>query len=226
MTTKSNIRLCPSILNADHSRLMQEIARVAPYSDLLHLDIMDDIFVPNKTFSLEESRSIIFDSPIPVDAHLMVADPDIQGPTYADLGCASVTFHYEASANPSQTISLIRAAGARVGLAIKPGTPYSAIEKFLPDINMLLVMTVEPGFGGQAFMPEMMSKVASARSAIDLFTGEKPWIQVDGGISPTTIEQAALSGADTFVAGSAVFKASDARAVLLELRELASNTRP
>jgi ribulose-phosphate 3-epimerase len=225
MSSTREVRLCPSILNADHSHLAQEIERVAPYSDLLHLDIMDNIFVPNQTFSLEQSRSIVASSSIPVDAHLMVIDPDRQGPAYADLGCASVTFHFEASTNPAQTISLIRASGTRVGLAIKPGTPYFEVERFLPDIDMLLVMTVEPGFGGQSFMPEMMEKVESARRAIDLMPGEKPWIQVDGGISPATIARAALSGADTFVAGSAVFKAPDAKAVLLELRQLASAPR-
>jgi len=224
MTQQGAIRICPSILNADHSRLTEEISRVAPYSDLLHLDIMDNIFVPNKTFSQGESKPIIASSPIPVDAHLMVIDPDLQGPAYADMGCASVTFHFEASQNPSETISLIRRAGARVGLAIKPGTPYSAIAEYLSEIDMLLVMTVEPGFGGQAFMPEMMAKVVSARQAINLLPGEKPWIQVDGGISLDTIAQAALSGADTFVAGSAVFKAADAKAVLLELRSLATNS--
>ncbi len=225
MASSREIRLCPSILNADHNRLAEEIGRVAPYSDLLHLDIMDNIFVPNQTFSLEESRSIISDSPIPVDAHLMVVDPDIQGPAYADLGCTSVTFHFEASTNVDRTISLIRTAGSRVGLAIKPGTPYSAIERYLSDIDMLLVMTVEPGFGGQSFMAEMMPKVASARGAIDLLAGVKPWLQVDGGISPATIAMASLSGADTFVAGSAVFKATDAGAILRELRTLATNSK-
>lgn len=220
----SDIRLCPSILNADHSRLDEEIARVAGGSDLLHLDIMDNIFVPNQTFSWEESQKIIYTSPLPVDAHLMVSDPDKQAPIFADAGCASVTFHFEASSDPRAVIRDIRSNGSRVGLAIKPATSFDLVRDLITEIDMLLVMTVEPGFGGQSFMEEMMPKVAEAHTYIQTLSTPHPWIQVDGGISPSTISIAARNGADTFVAGSAVFKAEDPLAVLEQLRALARNS--
>ena len=218
-----SIRLCPSILNADYSRLDEEIARVAAGSDYLHLDIMDNIFVPNQTFTWPQSLSIISQSPLPVDAHLMVADPQIQGPLFAEAGCASVTFHFEAANNPRSIISDIRSNGTRVGLAIKPNTDFDQVRDLISEIDMLLVMTVEPGFGGQAFMEEMMPKLSKARSYISTIPTPHPWIQVDGGISPKTISMAAKNGADTFVAGSAVFNADDPLEVLLQLRLLASN---
>ena len=218
-----SIRLCPSILNADYSRLDEEIARVAAGSDYLHLDIMDNIFVPNQTLTWPQSLSIISQSPLPVDAHLMVADPQIQGPLFAEAGCASVTFHFEAANNPRSIISDIRSHGTRVGLAIKPNTDFDQVRDLISEIDMLLVMTVEPGFGGQAFMEEMMPKLSKARSYISTIPTPHPWIQVDGGISPKTISMAAKNGADTFVAGSAVFNADDPLEVLLQLRLLASN---
>ena len=220
----SVIRMCPSILNADHSQLQHEIAKVASGSDLLHLDIMDNIFVPNQTFSWPESQSIIAASPVPVDAHLMVADPENQAPKFAEAGCTSVTFHFEAAQNPRAVISDIRSNGARVGLAIKPGTDFKAVSDLISEIDMLLIMTVEPGFGGQSFMEEMMPKLAQAYEFIADMPKPHPWIQVDGGISPSTIAIAARNGADTFVAGSAVFKSDDPLAVLTQLRSLAENT--
>lgn len=201
------IRICPSILNADRSNLIHEISRISAQSDLLHLDVMDNIFVPNMTFTLEESRKIIQETPIPVDAHLMINDPDSKAHLYAQAGAASVTFHLEASSNPAATSQLIKSEGARVGVALKPNTHFSELAPLLDFVDMVLIMTVEPGFGGQSFMSEMMSKVSEARAEIDAKHFGKIWLQVDGGISLDTIEEATLAGADTFVAGSAVFKA-------------------
>ena len=215
------IRLCPSILNADHTQLKNEIDRVAASADLLHLDIMDNIFVPNLTFSLDESRTIIADSSLPVDTHLMIADPDLVAVEYAKLGSFSVTFHFEASQNPARTLKKIREQGARAAIALKPATPFSAVESLLPELDMLLIMTVEPGFGGQRFMVDMMEKVHQAREAIDRLTSDQPWLQVDGGVSVETIALAAKAGADAFVAGSAVYKAESPSQVLDQLRELA-----
>ena len=203
------IRICPSILNADRDNLTSEISRISKTSDLLHLDVMDNIFVPNQTFSLAESRKIIAETSIPVDVHLMIANPDKEAHLYAEAGAASVTFHLEASEKPLETIAMISSAGSRVGIALKPATPFELLAPLMSEIDMVLIMTVEPGFGGQSFMEEMMSKVAQARAEIDRKYFEKIWLQVDGGISLETIAIASASGADTFVAGSAVFKAAN-----------------
>lgn len=216
------IRICPSILNADHSQLNAEIDRVAT-ADLLHLDVMDNIFVPNKTFSMDECREIIAHSPIPVDSHLMISNPDVDAVSYAEAGSASVTFHLEASLDPLQTINSIRSNGARVGLAIKPKTRFEAVADLLPELDMLLIMTVEPGFGGQSFMSEQMDKVLEARKAITTLSGSLPWLQVDGGISLETIAIAARAGADTFVAGSAIYKAQNPAEMIAQLRAAALN---
>lgn len=221
------IRICPSILNADRDNLSIEIARISTQSDLLHLDVMDNIFVPNFTFTFEQSEKIIAECPIPVDSHLMIADPDDRAHLYARAGSASVTFHYEASVNPLDTISRIKNEGARVGLALKPATPFHKIASLMEHLDMVLIMTVEPGFGGQSFMFDMMEKVKEARREIDTRFFEKIWLQVDGGVSLETIALAAESGADTFVAGSAVFKSDDPGAMIDSLRSSAikSSTR-
>ena len=212
------IRITPSILNADFNHLEQEIAKIASVSDLIHLDVMDNIFVPNFTFDFESASEIIKGCPIGVDAHLMVADVDQIAPLYAQVGCASVTIHAEAAKNIGQTLRAIRSEGARSGLALKPNTPLINYEEFTDLVDMFLIMTVEPGFGGQKFMGEMMDKVRATRKAI----GDRPiWLQVDGGISLETIEIAVAAGADTFVAGSAVFKSDDPAAMILALRNLA-----
>lgn len=214
------IRICPSILNADHSNLFEEIQRIAS-ADLLHLDVMDNIFVPNHTFSFAECEEIIRKSSIPVDSHLMIIDPDQKAELYAQAGSANVTFHFEASKDPRETIRRIKAAGARAGLAVKPKTTFEEVSEFLSDIDMLLIMTVEPGFGGQSFMADQLIKVKQAHTAINALLGEAPWLQVDGGISLVTIAQAARAGADTFVAGSAIYKSDDAERAIYELRKLA-----
>ena len=212
------IRITPSILNADFDQLGQEIAKIADVSDLIHLDVMDNVFVPNFTFDFESASQIIKACPIGVDAHLMVAHVDKIAPLYAQVGCASVTIHAEASENIGQTLRAIRSEGARSGLAIKPNTAIADYEQFSDLVDMFLIMTVEPGFGGQKFMSDMMDKVRATRALI----GDRPiWLQVDGGISLETIEIAVDAGADTFVAGSAVFKSDDPAAMVLALRNLA-----
>jgi ribulose-phosphate 3-epimerase len=212
------IRITPSILNADFSHLDCEIAKIAPVSDLLHLDVMDNVFVPNFTFDFESASKIILSSPIPVDSHLMIADVDQLAPAYAHAGSASVTIHAEASDNVAKTLRAIRVEGARAGLALKPGTSLDLYSDVIEDVDMFLIMTVEPGFGGQKFMESMMDKVRSARKLI----GDRPiWLQVDGGISLETIEIARDAGADTFVAGSAVFNSPDPAEMVSRLRELA-----
>jgi ribulose-phosphate 3-epimerase len=217
----SEIRITPSILNADFSNLQSEIAKIAKVSDLLHLDIMDNVFVPNFTFNFESASKIIKESSLPVDAHLMVADVDHIAPEYAQAGCASVTIHAEATKDVSGTLRAIRKIGARSGLALKPATQIEDYVDFIDDVDMFLIMTVEPGFGGQKFMTDMMSKVSRTRAII----GSRPiWLQVDGGVSLETIEIAADAGADTFVAGSAVFNAQDPAAMVTALRELASKS--
>ena len=219
------IRIAPSILNADHTKLQSEIARIAPTSDLLHLDVMDNVFVPNQTFSFDDCRKIIAESPIPVDSHLMIANPDRDAVLFAEMGSRSVTFHLEAASNPSETIKNIASNGSRVAIAIKPGTAFSAVEPYLGEIDMLLVMTVEPGFGGQSFMPEMMPKIELANEWRQANPERDLWIEVDGGISLETIEQAAQAGADTFVAGSAVFKSAEPAEMITRLRLAATNVQ-
>ena len=212
------IRITPSILNADFSRLDEEISRIAAVSDLLHLDVMDNVFVPNFTFDFDQAAAIIGASPIPVDSHLMIADVDRLGPAYAHAGSASVTIHAEASSAISATLRAIKAEGSRAGLALKPGSRIEDYADYVDDVDMFLIMTVEPGFGGQKFMSAMMEKVSATKAII----GDRPiWLQVDGGISLETIEIAREAGADTFVAGSAVFNSPDPAEMIMQLRSLA-----
>ena len=218
---KNNILINPSILNAKFDDLANEIAKVSQTADQLHLDIMDNIFVPNFTFDFQRAKEIIAFSDLPVDAHLMIADPDNSAPKYAQAGCVSVTFHLEAAKNIGQTISDVKSNGAKVGVAVKPGTPFSLVEPFIEQIDLLLIMTVEPGFGGQSFMHEQMDKVRTARSRIELLQGGKPLIQVDGGISLETIGEAASAGANCFVAGSAVYRSADPENMVQLLRKSA-----
>jgi ribulose-phosphate 3-epimerase len=214
------IRITPSILNADFSRLNEEIDSIAQVSDLLHLDVMDDVFVPNFTFDFDAASKIITESSLPVDAHLMVADVDQIAVQYAEIGCASVTVHAEATHNISQTLKNIRNAGSRSSLGIKPNTSIDDYAQYVDLVDMFLIMTVEPGFGGQKFMENMMYKVRRAKEII----GDRPiWLQVDGGISMNTIEIALDAGADTFVVGSAVFNASDPAQMVVDIREFATS---
>ena len=218
----SHIRITPSILNADFSQLDSEIAKISSVSDFIHLDVMDNIFVPNFTFDFDAATTIIRNCPIPVDSHLMVADVDEIAIAYAEAGSASVTIHAEATKDITKTLKGIKAHGARAALALKPGTDIADYEDYVDEVDMFLIMTVEPGFGGQKFMSEMMDKVERTRKLI----GSRPiWLQVDGGISLETIEIAVTSGADTFVAGSAVFKADDPAQMVNSLRERATTSK-
>jgi ribulose-phosphate 3-epimerase len=214
------IRITPSILNADFSRLNEEIDRIAGVSDLLHLDVMDDVFVPNFTFDFEAASKIIKESSLPVDAHLMVAHVDQIAVQYAEIGCASVTIHAEATENIPATLKNIRAAGSRSSLGIKPNTSIEDYRDCVDLVDMFLIMTVEPGFGGQKFMENMMDKVKRTRELI----GDRDiWLQVDGGVSMQTIEIALAAGADTFVVGSAVFNAVDPAQMVVDIREFATS---
>lgn len=216
----SEIRITPSILSADHSDISAEVTRVSGVSDLIHLDIMDNIFVPNITWDFAAASEIISNCNIGIDAHLMINDVDRISIDYADAGAASVTIHAEASENISRTLRTIRQHGARSGLALKPATEINLYQEFLDDVDMFLIMTVEPGYGGQKFMDNMMEKVKRTRKLI----GDRPiWLQVDGGISVETIEIARSAGADTFVAGSAVFNSIDPAEMVKTLRHLAAS---
>jgi ribulose-phosphate 3-epimerase len=216
------VRIYPSILNADYSKILSEIDLVSKVSDLLHLDILDGKFAPNSSFTWDEAQYIISGSAIPVDAHLMVVDCDEQGPRYAEAGCQSVTIHVENTRDIRATIRNIKSHGTRACLALKPASQIESYIDYLDDVDMFLIMTVEPGFGGQSFMFEMMEKVSRTRDLI----GDRPiWLQVDGGISSETIAIASAAGADTFVAGSAVYKADDPAAMVSILRALAENAK-
>ena len=216
----NDLRITPSILNADHTNLSAEIARIAKDSDFVHLDIMDNLFVPNLTWDFAVAEKIIAECPIPVDAHLMINDVDRIALDYARAGAGSVTIHIEAAKTPVQTFKSLRKIGARTGMALKPGTDIESYADLLDEIDMLLIMTVEPGFGGQKFMADMMDKVRRSKALI----GDRPiWIQVDGGVSMETIAIAREAGADTFVAGSAVFNSPDPAEMVKMLRHRASD---
>ncbi|MDO9484628.1 MAG: ribulose-phosphate 3-epimerase [Actinomycetota bacterium] len=212
--------ISPSVLNADLSRLADEVARVEATADWIHLDVMDNHFVPNLTFGLLVVESLIGKTSLPADCHLMIADPDRWAPSYAEAGAGSVTFHVEAAANPRQICRDIRAAGARASAAVKPGTDISVVEDLLPYLDMILVMTVEPGFGGQSFMDAMLPKIVQAREYAKR-SGTDIWVQVDGGVDAETIGRCAEAGANVFVAGSAVYRADDPALVVDELRGIA-----
>jgi ribulose-phosphate 3-epimerase len=210
-----DVRITPSILNADRDNLASEISRIAAESDYIHLDVMDNVFVPNFTFDFDAAQAIIKSSPVPIDSHLMVANVDDIAISYAQAGSASVTFHVEAVADIRSTARGIRRAGARASMALKPASSIADYEDYFDEMDMILIMTVEPGFGGQSFIEEMLPKIRDTRKII----GDRPiWLQVDGGISLETIERAADAGADTFVAGSAVFRAEDPSAMIRSLR--------
>jgi ribulose-phosphate 3-epimerase len=213
-------RINPSILAADFVNLERDLTKIAS-ADLVHVDVMDNHFVPNLTFGPQMVGRIQEVSKIPLDVHLMIDDPDYWGLGYAELGAYSVTFHAEAAADPVRLARRLRAIGSRAGLALKPGTPVDAYLELLPEFDQVLVMTVEPGFGGQSFMPETMPKLARLRAAVDASRADI-WLQVDGGITEETIVIAAENGADTFVAGSAVFRAENPADQISLLRETAT----
>jgi ribulose-phosphate 3-epimerase len=213
------VRIQPSILSADFVNMQAAVETIAS-ADAVHVDVMDNHFVPNLTFGLEMVTRVQAVSPSPLDVHLMITDVDRWAVGYAELGVFSVTFHAEATSEPVALARTLRALGARAGLAVKPGTDVTPYLELLPEFDQLLIMTVEPGFGGQSFMSELMPKVAAVRSAIDVGSLDV-WVQVDGGISTETIGRAADAGADTFVAGSSVFGAENAGDAIAALRAAA-----
>jgi ribulose-phosphate 3-epimerase len=213
-------RIQPSILSADFVNMQRDVEAIAS-ADAVHVDVMDNHFVPNLTFGLEMVTRVQAVSPIPLDVHLMITDVDRWAPGYAELGAFSVTFHAEATSEPVALARRLRAIGSRAGLAVKPGTDVAPYLELLPEFDQVLVMTVEPGFGGQSFMADMMPKVAAVRAAAGA-AGLEVWVQVDGGITVETIGIAAEAGADTFVAGSSVYGAPDAEAAISALRAAAS----
>jgi len=214
------VRISPSILAADFANLERDIARIATV-DLVHVDVMDNHFVPNLTFGPQMVERIQQVSAIPLDVHLMIDDPDRWAPRYAELGAFSVTFHAEATDRPVELAHTLRGLGSRAGIAFKPGTDAAPYLGLLAEFDQVLVMTVEPGFGGQSFMVSTMTKLSAVRDAIDV-TGSETWLQVDGGIDLATIAVARNAGADTFVAGSAVFGADDPAAAIAGLRRAAN----
>ncbi|MDU3274095.1 ribulose-phosphate 3-epimerase [Varibaculum cambriense] len=215
------VTISPSILNCDIANLASEIEKIKN-ADYAHVDVMDNHFVPNLSWGLPVVEAVIRQNILPVDAHLMIEDADRWAPTYAEAGCASVTFHAEAAAAPIRLAREIHRQGAKVGMALRPATDITPYIDILPEIDMLLVMTVEPGFGGQSFLECMMAKVRRTREAISAANLQVS-VQVDGGITRETISVAAEAGADVFVAGSAVYKAEDAYAEVEELRRIAQS---
>ncbi|HUR13735.1 MAG TPA: ribulose-phosphate 3-epimerase [Mycobacteriales bacterium] len=214
----SRCLISPSILSADFARLSEEAARVEGAADWLHVDVMDNHFVPNLTLGLPVVESLLKSTTIPVDCHLMIEDPDRWAPAYAEAGAGSVTFHVEAVTAPIKLARGLRALGSRAGMALRPATPIEPYVDLLPELDMLLVMTVEPGFGGQGFLDVVLPKIRRAKQAIgDLDV----WLQVDGGVSDSTIERCAEAGADVFVAGNAVYGAADPADAIERLRAAA-----
>ncbi len=210
------IQITPSMLASDFANLESEAARISS-ADWLHMDVMDNHFVPNLTLGAPVIEALAKVAAQPIDAHLMIEDPDRWAPTYVEAGAGSVTFHVEAAKAPVRLAREIRAKGARASMALKPATPIEPYEDLLPELDMVLIMTVEPGFGGQKFLDICLPKIQRTRTLIDKHGGDI-WLQVDGGVSLETIERCADAGADTFVAGSAVFSADDPDAMVAELR--------
>ena len=217
------IQISPSMLASDFANLASEAARISD-ADWLHVDVMDNHFVPNLTLGLPVVEALAKASSTPMDCHLMIEDPDRWAPAYVEAGAGSVTFHVEAAAAPVRLARELRAAGARAGMGLKPATPIEPYEDLLPELDMVLVMTVEPGFGGQAFLDLCLPKIRRTRDLVARH-GLDVWLQVDGGVSLETIERCAEAGADVFVAGSAVFGADDPNTMIESLRSAAEAAR-
>lgn len=213
------IVISPSILNSDFGNLRGELTEISS-ADVAHVDVMDNHFVPNLSIGLPVAESVIRQGILPADTHLMIEDPDRWAPAYAEAGCVNVTFHAEAAVAPIRLARELRKLGARAGLALRPATDVTPFLDLLPEFDLILVMTVEPGFGGQPFIEAMLPKVRRTRDAITR-AGLDVDVQVDGGISRATIERAAEAGANNFVAGTAIFRSEDPAAEVAALRQLA-----
>ena len=208
--------ISPSVLNSNLGRLSEEISKVEGVADHIHLDVMDNHFVPNLSFGLPVVAGVIAQTSLPVDVHLMIDDPDRWAPAYGEAGAYSVTFHIEAAKDPLTLSKDISATGARVAAALKPGTDLDSLDGLIEHLDMILIMTVEPGFGGQAFMYDMMPKITRARE----LGGAQMWIEVDGGVSQNTITDCKEAGANVFVAGSCVYSNPDPAQVVRDLKAL------
>lgn len=222
------MRINPSVLSADFVNMERDLSRIST-ADAVHVDVMDNHFVPNLTFGVQMVSRIQDVSPVPLDVHLMIENPERWAPDYARTGAQCVTFHVEAASDPQAVIDAIHAEGARAGFSVKPLTPVEPYLDLISRVEQVLVMTVEPGFGGQSFMEDMLGKVRVVAEAADASNPDL-WIQVDGGISASTIAKAATAGANTFVAGSAVFRPdmepAEAIAQLRDLAHHAAQLRP
>ncbi|MGF7234790.1 MAG: ribulose-phosphate 3-epimerase [Frankia sp.] len=218
-------QIYPSLLAADFGRIADAAVAVQDTADWLHVDVMDYHFVPNLAFAPDTVTALRAVTAVPLDCHLMIADPDRWAAGYAERGAANVTIHAEAVDDLPRTTDAIRAAGARTGLAVKPATPVERYAEDLHRFDLLLLMTIEPGFGGQAFMDELLPKIRAARRLLDA-RGLDLWLQIDGGVNAETVERAAAAGVDVFVAGTAVFGADDPAAAIEALRDQAVAAAP
>jgi ribulose-phosphate 3-epimerase len=213
-----HVRVAPSLLAADFARLADEVQRIAAAgADVLHLDIMDGHFVPNLTIGPALVEALRRTSSLPFDVHLMVSHPSRFVTPFAEAGADSITFHVECADPVADVLARIRAAGCATGLSVRPNTPADALLPWLDQIDLVLVMTVEPGYGGQAFMPEMLPKIRTLRQAIT--QGQRPvYLEVDGGIGPKNVAEVVAAGADLLVAGTSVFRAADPAAAIRALQ--------
>ena len=215
----NEIKIAPSILSADFARLGSELADITS-ADLVHFDVMDGHFVPNLTFGLDVLRAVKAATSLPVDAHLMISNPDEMVEKYLDAGADIVSFHYEATAHAHRLVSLIHERGAVASVALNPATPVYALEPIIDDLDMVLVMTVNPGFAGQRFIESSTRKLRRLRRMCDEH-GVNPMIEVDGGLSAQNASEVTRAGANVIVAGSAVFGASDRAASIADIRRSA-----